>query len=92
MKIYIDANGSYDAAYAVEVAKMLRESGIGRIRLLTNNPAKIAALRQAGIDVVERIGIGGPVNRHNERYIATKRDRAGHLIEVANLPVQRQAS
>jgi GTP cyclohydrolase II len=77
--------------FAVAV-QMLRELGIGRIRLLTNNPAKIAALRQAGIDVVERIGIGGPVNRHNERYIATKRDRAGHLIEVANLPVQRQAS
>ena len=77
--------------FAVAV-QMLRALGIGRIRLLTNNPAKIAALRQAGIDVVERIGIGGQVNRHNERYIATKRDRAGHLIEVASLPVQRQAS
>lgn len=76
--------------FAVAV-KMLRDLGIDRIRLLTNNPAKIAALRQAGIDVVERIGIGGPVNRHNERYIKTKRDRAGHLIEVASLPVQRQA-
>ena len=77
--------------FAVAV-QMLHELGIGRIRLLTNNPAKIAALRQAGIDVVERIGIGAPVNRHNERYITTKRDRAGHLIEVANLPAQRQAS
>lgn len=76
--------------FAVAV-QMLRELGIGRIRLLTNNPAKIAALRQAGVDVVERIAIGGRLNRHNERYITTKRDRAGHLIEVSSLPVQRQA-
>ena len=71
--------------------QMLKVLGIARIRLLTNNPAKIAALRQAGLDVVERLPIGGQVNRHNERYIATKRDRAGHLIDVSAVSPARQA-
>jgi GTP cyclohydrolase II len=77
--------------FAVAV-HILKDLGIGRIRLLTNNPSKISALRQAGLDVVERLPIGGQINRHNERYIATKRDRAGHLIDVSTLPVERQAS
>ncbi len=72
-------------------AQILHSLGIARIRLLTNNPSKIAALRQAGLDVVERLPIGGQINRHNERYIATKRDRAGHLIDVPNPPAARQA-
>jgi GTP cyclohydrolase II len=76
--------------FAVAV-QMLKALGVSRIRLLTNNPSKIAALRQAGLDVVERLPIGGQINRHNERYIATKRDRAGHLIDVSTLPVERQA-
>ena len=77
--------------FAVAV-QMLKALGIARIRLLTNNPSKIAALRQAGLDVVERLPIGGQINRHNERYITTKRDRAGHLIDVSTLPVSRQAA
>jgi GTP cyclohydrolase II len=76
--------------FAVAV-QMLQALGIRRIRLLTNNPSKIAALRQAGLDVVERLPIGGHINRHNERYITTKRDRAGHLIDVSTLPAERQA-
>jgi GTP cyclohydrolase II len=71
--------------------QMLKALGITQIRLLTNNPAKIAALRQAGLDVVERLPIGGRINRHNERYIATKRDRAGHLIDVSSPPAERHA-
>ncbi len=62
-------------------AAMLRELGIGRIRLLTNNPQKIAALRAAGIDVVDRVPLVAPTNAHNARYVQTKRDRAGHLRE-----------
>ena len=76
--------------FAVAV-QMLKALGIARIRLLTNNPSKIAALRAAGLDVVERLPIGGHINRHNERYITTKRDRAGHLIDVSTLPAKRQA-
>ena len=76
--------------FAVAV-QMLKSLGVARIRLLNNNPSKIAALRQAGLDVVERLPIGGHINRHNERYITTKRDRAGHLIDVSSLPAERQA-
>ena len=76
--------------FAVAV-QMLKALGVARIRLLTNNPSKIAALRAAGLDVVERLPIGGHLNRHNERYITTKRDRAGHLIDLSTLPVERHA-
>jgi GTP cyclohydrolase II len=60
-------------------AAMLRALGIERIRLLTNNPHKIEALRGAGIDVVDRVPLVAPVNSHNARYVQTKQDRAGHL-------------
>lgn len=60
-------------------AAMLRELGYTRIRLLTNNPQKIDALRNAGIDVVGRLPLHAPVNRHNARYVQTKQQRAGHL-------------
>jgi GTP cyclohydrolase II len=64
--------------YQVAVA-MLNALGIQRIALLTNNPQKIDALRAGGIDVVERLPLIAPTNPHNERYIETKRLRAGHL-------------
>lgn len=58
---------------------MLEALGIGRVRLLTNNPHKIEAMRQAGIDVVDRVPLVAPENPHNSRYLQTKRERAGHL-------------
>jgi GTP cyclohydrolase II len=61
-------------------AAMLRELGIGRIRLLTNNPNKIEALRRHGIEVVDRLALHGPVNPHNARYVQTKQ-AAGHLAD-----------
>jgi GTP cyclohydrolase II len=68
-------------------ARMLQELGVRQVRLLTNNPAKIAALVEAGITVVERLPIGGAVTPFNARYLATKRDRAGHLIDAPAAPV-----
>ena len=59
-------------------AAMLQALGYLRIRLLTNNPQKIAALRAAGIEVVERLPLHAPVNDHNARYMHTKQ-QAGHL-------------
>ena len=61
-------------------ARMLDLLGIGAIRLMTNNPAKVAALEAAGVSVAERVAHQLPANPHNERYLATKRDRTGHLL------------
>ena len=60
-------------------AAMLQDLGHERINLLTNNPHKIAALRAAGIDVVQRVPLPAPLNSHNARYVQTKQDHAGHL-------------
>lgn len=60
-------------------AAMLAALDVQRIRLLTNNPAKIESLRGAGIDVVDRVPLIAKANAHNARYLRTKRDRAGHL-------------
>ncbi|MBW8786053.1 MAG: GTP cyclohydrolase II [Novosphingobium sp.] len=61
-------------------ARMLALLGVHAIRLMTNNPAKVAALEAEGITVAERVPHHLPANPHNVRYLATKRDRAGHLL------------
>lgn len=61
-------------------ARMLALLGVNAVRLLTNNPAKVAALEGAGVAVIERVPHHLPANTHNVRYLATKRDRAGHLL------------
>jgi GTP cyclohydrolase II len=65
---------SYDVA-----AALLTELGYNRIRLLTNNPQKINALRDHGIDVAGRLPLVTTSNTHNERYLRAKHERAGHL-------------
>ena len=60
-------------------AAMLRALGISAVRLLSNNPAKMKGLEAAGIQIVERVAHHMPVNPHNADYLATKRDRSGHL-------------
>jgi GTP cyclohydrolase II len=59
-------------------ARMLDLLGIKAVRLLTNNPAKVSGLEAQGIAVAERLPLALPSNPHNERYLATKRDRTGH--------------
>lgn len=61
-------------------ARLLELLGATTIRLLTNNPAKVRALEAAGITVSERVPHQLPENPHNARYLATKRDRSGHLL------------
>jgi GTP cyclohydrolase II len=60
-------------------AAMLRALGIDKVRLLTNNPGKMAGLEREGIEVVERVAHHMPTNPHNADYIATKKKRSGHL-------------
>ncbi len=60
-------------------AEILRVLGIRSLRLMTNNPQKIDAVLAAGIRIQERLGADVPVTTHAARYLATKRDRLGHL-------------
>ncbi len=59
--------------------EMLRQLGLNRVRLLTNNPDKVTALALCGVDVVERVPHHFPSNDHNEQYLSTKARRFGHL-------------
>jgi GTP cyclohydrolase II len=61
-------------------ARMLQLLGVQAIRLMTNNPEKVAALEAEGVIVAERVPHQLPANPHNVQYLATKRDRAGHLL------------
>jgi len=62
-------------------ARMLDLLGVTRVRLMTNNPKKIEALRAAGLEVSDQRIQGRPTPQ-NIHYLATKRDRAGHLLDV----------
>lgn len=64
--------------YAMAVA-MLRHFGLCKVRLMTNNQQKLAALAEAGITVTERVPLWTAENPHNEIYLATKRAKLGHL-------------
>jgi GTP cyclohydrolase II len=80
----LDANEQlgFDADERVYLpaAQMLHHLGFRKVRLLTNNPQKVAALSRFGIAVEERVGHSFPANGHNEFYLATKATRFGHLF------------
>jgi GTP cyclohydrolase II len=67
-----------DERIYLPAAEMLRQLGFHRVRLLTNNPQKVAALARCGITVEERVPHTFPANGHNEFYLATKASRFGH--------------
>ena len=67
-----------DERIYLPAASMLRQLGFGRVRLLTNNPDKVAALARCGITVEERVPHAFPSNAHNDFYLATKASRFGH--------------
>ena len=73
-----DVDGrDYDAA-----AAMLRDLGLSEVRLLTNNPAKVQALEDLGITVVERVQIEVTPNEDNIAYLLTKQTRMGHDLNL----------
>jgi len=61
-------------------AAMLRALGFSELRLLTNNPEKVAGLESEGVRVVERVAHAFPANPHNAHYLNTKRDKTGHYL------------
>lgn len=63
-------------------AAMLKQLGVTRVTALTNNPLKVGAIRAAGLEVAATQSVLGRPNVHNVRYLASKRDRAGHAIDM----------
>ena len=61
-------------------AQILRDLGVHKIRLISNNPKKRAGLMGYGLEIVDSIGIEIPANPHNKKYLETKRDKMGHAI------------
>jgi len=66
--------------YAV-AADILRQLGVTRVRLLTNNPEKMRSLGESGIDVVERLPLRAGGNPHNRGYLRTKAAKFGHMLD-----------
>jgi len=80
----IEANEKlgYDADYRQYTlpAEVLKQLGVRAVRLISNNPEKVAALENAGIRVVERVSAEVEPYEHAEKYLQTKKDRMGHFF------------
>jgi 3,4-dihydroxy 2-butanone 4-phosphate synthase/GTP cyclohydrolase II len=61
-------------------AQIIRNLGITKIRLITNNPKKRVGLMGYGLEIVDNVPIEIHPNPHNEKYLTTKRDKLGHTI------------
>lgn len=77
--------------YAV-AAHMLHSLGLASVRLLTNNPGKVAQLEQHGVKVSSRLPHLLPPNPHNRFYLETKAKRSGHFIDLSGLPHLQEQS
>ena len=66
--------------------QILKDLGLSKIRLLTNNPKKTEAFNVRGfnLEVVDQVPIWPPIIQHNEKYLATKREKLGHKIPNEN--------
>jgi 3,4-dihydroxy 2-butanone 4-phosphate synthase/GTP cyclohydrolase II len=63
-------------------AQILADLGLSTMRLLTNNPTKRAGLEGYGLEIVERVAIESVPNSENLRYLQTKREKLGHILET----------
>lgn len=62
-------------------AQILHDLGCRRLRVLTNNPKKLSGLQGYGLEIVEQVALALEPNPHNAKYLETKRDKMGHLLE-----------
>ncbi|WP_286829378.1 MULTISPECIES: GTP cyclohydrolase II [Kordiimonas] len=80
----VDANTrlgfDVDERVFAPAAEMLKQLGFGAVRLMTNNPDKVAGLERFGVKVAERVAHKFPTNPHNEQYLATKKAKTGHIL------------
>ncbi len=78
-----------------QCAEILLELGMRRVRLMSNNPEKMRALKSCGLEIVERVPLSIKFHRNLARYLKTKREQMGHLInlpdEFYELPISRSA-
>jgi len=85
-----------DARHYGTATQILRDLGVGSVRLLTNNPDKVTSLEEYGVPVAERVPLTIRPNDHNLAYLMTKRDRMGHqlpgLHTVGLTPTQEETS
>lgn len=81
----VDANTrlgfDVDERIFAPAAEMLKALGFKAVRLMTNNPGKVAGLNECGVEVTERVPHAFAPNPHNEAYLATKKARSGHLLD-----------
>jgi 3,4-dihydroxy 2-butanone 4-phosphate synthase/GTP cyclohydrolase II len=61
-------------------SQILRDLGLTKLRIMTNNPKKIYGIEGYGLTVVEEVPIRVPPGRHNEKYLATKKSKMGHKL------------
>ena len=75
-------------------ANILAELGLGKLRLMTNNPVKRAGLEGYGLKITENIPLEIQPNEYNQFYLKTKRDKMGHFLDLAqyNLDEDSQSS
>ncbi|WP_370247283.1 bifunctional 3,4-dihydroxy-2-butanone-4-phosphate synthase/GTP cyclohydrolase II [Nocardioides sp.] len=78
-----------DARHYGTATQILKDLGVGAVRLLTNNPDKVANLEEYGVTVTERVPLTPHPNDHNLAYLLTKRDRMGH--QLPDLPTTAAA-
>jgi 3,4-dihydroxy 2-butanone 4-phosphate synthase/GTP cyclohydrolase II len=65
-----------------QCAEILRDLGLNRVRLMSNNPEKMRAVKEIGLDVVERVSLAVPPTDAAKDYLRTKKERMGHLLEL----------
>ena len=66
-------------------AQILRDLGVRRFRAMTNNPKKLVGLQGFGLEMVERVPLVAPARDENRRYLETKQEKMGHLLDIGHL-------
>src|SRR5438105_3750870 len=77
-----DANLPVDSRDYRQCAEVLFDLGLCKVKVISNNPGKLEALEEAGLDIVERVSIQVPAQGPAAKYLQTKKEKLGHLLNV----------